>query len=134
MLRSFSSFKSKGDLLADLDIWEAEIRKYEDGAQTTVADDIDIAVLPDGIEDDQLRDQLQLNINRLPTYLDIVQEVTAVRMTKHRWETALSGETIAMDCDALQRKGGEKGKGDDKDKPKCNVCGKFGHYARATQR
>ena len=54
-----------------------------------------------------------------------VIEVNAVRLAKRKWETALTGETVPMDCDALQRKG-KKGKGDDgKDRPGCNACGKF---------
>ena len=108
--------------VASIEAWDRSIREYQVQSSDSIAVSIKASVLSSEIENQGVREHIQLNAARLVSYDDILAEVVRISHAQRSWESVdrRPGEQPKpMEVDALGKgKGNGKGKGD-KGKGQC---------------
>ena len=108
MLRSILNFKFEGEVFRSLDRFDSAVRDYEKGTGKSVGGDVKIAIVASRIQDEKMRDYLQMSMDQFFTYDDMVKKIEDTANTRKDWMI----DPDAMQVDAILGKGKDKsGKG-----------------------
>ena len=117
------------DLIAAVERWEDQHRRYAARRDCTALTERQKMVSLLGLVPAELQSHLELNLPRLTTYDLLRREIVTFAENRRAFTVDDSG-AIPMEIDYAKGKGQGKGKGKDKETRKCHKCGKTGHLIK----
>ena len=118
-----------GDLIAAVERWEDQHRRYAARRDCTALTERQRMVSLLGLVPSELQSHLELNLPRLNTYDLLRREIVTFAENRRAFTVDDSG-AIPMEVDYAKGKGQAKGKGKEKETRKCHKCGKAGHLVK----
>ena len=113
------------DLAVEIETFERDVRRWEEQSGKTLDPDIKVSVLMGGMQNQKVRDHLELNATRLDTYPAVRAEILNFAVAKRTWTHDLGDPMVIGAVKPKGKDGKGKGRGQDGGKtPKAAAAAK----------